>query len=287
MPWETNVSDSRPWRADPRLAGLSPDGYPDDVPVAFIHPDSARGGTSEVMWVRIIAHDPPTDLFLGILLNVPSYLTDPPSGDNVVFRVQPTLNVKLRAVADPEYSNAGWPASAAPAHFALLKEGIRAYRAGHNGHVPEMIARCIDVLLPAAARIPPEASPDERFATHFVAGRCLAEAYNTEEAIRQFRAAIAVDSGDVHSQMALLAELSVMVHRRPGTVTPAEDARWEEEFVRQLAIVKARFGHDSGVQEILGLVFDPRLEGELDPLWQPHAARLRRIGYAIFRWKSR
>ena len=287
MPWETHAGQPRPWRDDRRLTGRAASGFPDDFPVAFANPDSARGGLHEIMWVRVIAYDRPTDLFLGILLTRPDYLKSVAAGDNVVCRAEPTLNAPARAVGGPEYGAAGWPASAVPAYFATLRDGIRAYRNGNDGHNMPEIERCIRTLAPAVRAIPGGARPDERFVSHYVLGRCLAEAYHTEQAMEQFRAAIAVDSTDADAHMALLAELSIITHRRPGELPAAEEARWEREFLEELAIVRDRFAAADGVAKILGLIFDPAHESELSPEWQPHLEKLRRVGYATFRWKQR
>ena len=62
-----------------------------------------------------------------------------------------------------------------PPFFAVLREGIRAYRAGNDGHNMPGIERCIEVLTPTMAAVPAGATPEERFVGHFVLGRCLAE----------------------------------------------------------------------------------------------------------------
>lgn len=287
MPWESHSGQPRPWRADARLAGRSEPGYPDDFPVAFPSPDSARGEVPEVMWVRVTAYDPATDLFLGILLNQPFYLHNIQVGDNVVFRAAPRVGAPATAVGIPVYSDAGWPRSAAPAWFARLRDGIRAYRNGGNGHVENEIRRCIGVLAPVVDSIPAAARKDEAFVAHFVLGRCLAEAYETRRAIDQFRAAIAIEPADLDSHMALLAELSVLTHQRPGTLPKSEEAEWERSFVDELAVVRSRFATDRGVAQVLSLVFDPSNANQADSVWKGQEAKLQRVGYAVFRWKQR
>ena len=253
----------------------------------FANPDSARGGVHEVMWVRAIAADSANGLLLGMLLNQPNHLRSVAHGDNVVFRVGSEGGLPT-AVGSPNYAEPGWPAgSRAPGFFAVLRDGIRAYRAGNNGHNMPGIERCIEVLTPAMVAAPAAASPDERFVGHFVLGRCLAEKYETERAVEQFRAAIALDSADLDAHMALLAELSVMTHRPPGELPEAAEARWERDFLQQLALVRARFARDESVARMLTIMFDPAQESELGPLWKPHLAKLRRVGYAVFRWKRR
>ncbi|HEX2779396.1 MAG TPA: hypothetical protein VHM30_07845 [Gemmatimonadaceae bacterium] len=287
MPWQTHAGQPRPWRTDGRLAGRSEPGYPDDFPVAFASTDSAKGGLLEVMWVRVTAYDPASDLFLGILLNQPALVKSLAVGENVVFRAVPALNAPATAVGGPSYAEAGWPSSSAPQWFVQLREGIRAYRNGRNGHVMPEIEKCMRLLAPVTAAIPASARPDERLVAHYVLGRCRAEAYQTRGAIEQFRAAIAVDSADLDSHMALLAELSVMTHLPTDSLPAAESARWEREFVDELAIVRARFASDPGVTQILALIFDPSKARSVDPTRQRDTAKLQRLGYGIFRWKQR
>ena len=287
VPWQTHAGQERAWRSDPRLAPYAAPGYPDDFQVLFANPDSARGGQHEVMWVSTIAADSATGLFLGILLNQPRELRSVAQGDNVVFRLGTALELP-RAVGAPNYGEAGWPAgSRAPSFLAVLRDGIRAYRAGNYGHNMPGIERCIEILAPAMAAAPTAASSEDRFVGHFVLGRCLAEKYETERAVDQFRAAIALKPDDLHAHMALLAELSVMTHRRPGELSPDAEARWERDFLEQLRMVRARFGRDHGVSQLLSMVFDPAQEADLEPVWKPHVEKLRRVGYAVFRWKQR
>lgn len=286
MPWVTHAGQPRPWRTDQRLAGLNEPGYPDDFLVAFRNPDSARGGKHEGMWVRTIAYDAPSDLYLGVLINTPDFIRSLREEDNVVFRVDPAWRA-LVAVGAPEYAAAGWPSSMASPFGATLRDGIRAYRAGNEGHnMPEM-KRC-DAVLTAALRAPPaDVTAEQRFVAHYVVGRCLAEQYETRRAVEQFRAAIAIDSTDADSHMALLAELSVLAHARPGSTSAADVDRWDKAFGDELAIVRQRFASYDGVAVTLALIFDPAQEAEVDSIWRSQLPRLRRVGYAVFRWKQR
>jgi hypothetical protein len=286
IPWDMYGVERRPWRDDRRLAPHVAPGYPDDFRVLFANPDSARGGRHEIMWVRVIAADSATGEFLGVLLNQPDFLRSVARGDNVVFRAGPKSDLPT-AVGAPGYSDAGWPATRAPSFLSTLRDGLRAYRAGNNGHNMPAIERCIEILTPAMSAKPASATREQRFVGHFVLGRCLAEKYETERAVQQFRAAIALDSTDLAAQMALLAELSVMTHQLPGKLPAATEAQWERDFVEQLRVVRARFGRDERVTEVLAMVFDPAQESDLDDVWKPHAAKLRRVGYAVFRWKQR
>lgn len=285
MPWETHAGQPRPWRLDPRLARRSEPGYPDDFQVWFPNPASTNGLPLEGMWVRATAYDPTTDLFLGVLLNRPDMIHTVQAGDNVVFRVD-TAGGGLRAVGAPNFADAGWP-TAADAFTPVLRDGLRHYRLGNNGHVMPEIERCIDVLTPAIGTVAASATPEEQFVGHYVLGRCLAEKYDTERAMEQFRAAIALEPDDADSHMALLAELSLQAHQRPPKVSPEEQARSEKAFLDELAVVRARFMDRDGVRQILSLVFDPAQEASVNPAWQSDIPRLRRIGYGVFRWKQR
>ena len=282
MPWETHAGQPRPWRDDPRLRGKNEPGYPDDFQVSFANPDSAHGAVPELMWVSVIAYDPTTDLFLGILLNQSFFLRSVQEGDNVVFRIDAKRDFPL-AIGGPDYAAAGWPPSRSGVFGATLRDGVRAYRAGNNGHNMQGIERCIAVLSPAMRNAPSNSTRDEQFVGHFILGRCLAEKYETLRAIEQFRAAIALEPDDADSHMALLAELSVITHTPPGD----EDVRWEREFVEELAIVRQKFATYDGVAQVLAMIFDPTLDKDTAPESQIRAEKWRRVGYAVFRWKHR
>jgi len=269
------------------LASFVEQGFPDDVLVLFGNSDSLHGKAPTTLWVTVTAYDSATALFLGILGEKPRAPMDVAVGDNVVFRIHPQLKEPVAVAFNSSYRDAGWPPTRVPEFRATLREGVRAYRLGNNGHNMPDIERCIAVLTPAMAAVPTGARQDEAFVGHFVLGRCLAEKYVTEQAIRHFRAAISLDTADVDSHVALLAELSVMTHRRPGELSASEDARWEQEFLAELAVVRARFGEDAGVQQVLTMVFDPAGEATVDSLWRPYLPKLRRVGYGVFRWKQR
>ena len=278
--WDRGRSESPSWQSDPRLQGRSAPGYPDDFQVLFDNPDDR----DEIMWVRVIAHDRATDLFLGILLNEPALLRTPLPGDNVVFRFETGSELPV-AVASPTYGDAGWPPAAPGAFQTVLRDGVRAYRVGNYGHNRPGIERCIEVLRPVMRDVPANASTFDRFVGHYILGRCAAEVYDTPLAIEQFRAAIALDPDDADAHLALLAEYSVMVHRRPGELSAEEEAQWERSFLDQLALVRERFAEHPGVSTVLAFVFDPAQEANVEESWLPHIAKLRRVGYGIFRWK--
>jgi hypothetical protein len=287
MPWVTHAGQPSPWRTDRRLTSYFEQGYPDDVLVRFGAADSLQGQKPEAMWVTITAYDSASALFLGILGNQPFTLPGLSERDNVVFRIHPQWKRPVAVAFNGSYRDAGWPTSAVPEFFARLREGIRAYRLGNNGHnVPE-IERCISILTPLMDSVPSAVRSDENFVGHYVLGRCFSEKYQTEAAIRQFRAAISLDTNDLDSHMALLAELSVMTHHPPGQLSPADEARWEREFLDELVVVRSRFAQDPGVEQVLGLLFAPTSEATVDSLWRPYVAKLRRVGYAVFRWKQR
>ena len=293
-PWQTHLiwwgptaEEPHPWRSDARLARFGEPRYPDDFQVLFRNPDSAQGKQHEIMWVRVIAADSATGLRLGILLNQPDFMRSPSEGDNVVFRFLERDPLPT-AVGGPSYRDAGWPAnSAAPEFQAVLRKGILAYRAGNNGHNMPGIEQCISVLTPAMAAVPSAASAEERFDGHFVLGRCLAEKYDTERAIEQFRAAIAIDPNELNAQMALLAELSIMSHRGPKDRSADEEKRWEDAFVEQLEVIRTRFGDRPIVQRVLSLLFTPPEEKDMTPAMRAELPKLQRVGFGIFRWKQR
>jgi hypothetical protein len=287
IPWVAHNGQPRPWRSDSRLAAFMEEGYPDDVRVMFGPADSLKQQVPESMWVTITAYDSSSDLFLGILINQPFYLPGINNGDNVVFRVDDQFPRLVAVAVNGSYADAAWPPSDAPQFSAMLRDGVRAYRLGNNGHNPPEIERCISILTPLVDSVPSSASRDERFVGHFVLGRCLAEVYQTERALDQFHEAIQLDSSDLDSHMAFLAELSVMTHTLPGELTPHDEARWERAFLDELALVRARFADDPAVQKMLGMVFDPKGEATLAPAWRPYVAKLRRVGYGVFRWKRR
>lgn len=287
MPWQTHSGQARPWRFDGRLAPFVEQGYPDDVLVLFGNPDSLHESRPQTFWVTVTAYDSASGLFLAILREKPPASMGVAEGDNVVFRFHPDLRTPVALAFNGSYRDAGWPPTAVPTFFGTLREGIRAYRLGNNGHNMPEIERCVSVLNSAMGAVPAGARRDEQFVGHFVLGRCLAEKYVTEQAISHFRAAIALDANDLDSHMALLAELSIMTHHRPGELSPGEETRWEREFVTELAVVRARFGEDAGVQQVLTMVFDPAGEATVDSLWRSHLPKLRRVGYGVFRWKQR
>jgi hypothetical protein len=130
-------------------------------------------------------------------------------------------------------------------------------------------------------------TPEQTFVFHFVLGRCLAEKYETERAIAQFKEAIALSPDDVDSYMALLAELSILTHRSLPTSVSADDKAWENEFVDKLALVRRRFASENDVNRMMVLVFNPSEEVKLAEQSPAALPKLRRIGYGVFRWKRR
>jgi len=292
IPWNQEDRPLRPWRKEARLTQFGIRGYPDDFQVEFANPDPAAVGREkfELMWVRLIAYDSSSDQYLGWLLNQPFHIRTVTPGDNVVIQASDTGSMATAQRVTPEFAAVAWPDDAYTPAALTLRAGLGHYRLGNSGHNQVEIAKCIAVLGPVLEGAPPlqwRPTREQSFIAHFVLGRCMAEKYETVRAVRQFRAAIALDSSDLDAQMALLAELSILVHRKPGTFSEAEDARWADEFVAQLAVVRRRFGSHDQVQQITTAIFDPKHEAELDPVWIPHVERLRRVGYATFRWKRR
>lgn len=272
--WAAHSSQPRPWRRDPRLSGRAEPGYPDDFEVWFGSADSMHG-PAERMWVRTIDYDPATDLFLAVLLNHPDQLRSLHAGDNVVFRIDRVHGVPV-AVGAPDYAQAGWSTASDDAFTPVLRDGLRAYRAGSMSGDMTAMDHCIAVLSPAMTTAAAVATHEEQYTAHYLLGRCLAERHQAARAIDEFRAAVELepDAGDAH--MALLAELSAMAHRRAGAVATADDARWRRAFLDELAIVHDRFMDSDGVTQGLALVSDPAQATGVAPMWQPPATAGRR-----------
>jgi hypothetical protein len=284
--WRKQPDERTPWRDDPRLRGHFNVKFPDDIQVLFHNPDPAAADKNEGMWVRIIEHDPKSDLFLGILLNAPFHLRDVAERDNVVVRFDSGANSLVAVNRGQGHRAAAMPRTKAPAFLNAVVDGVRAYRQGNFGQNMPGIEQCMRILSPAVRQIPATASADERFTAHFVLARCLAEKYETRNAIEQFRAAIALDPADLDAQMALLAELILMVHPRPGTPPSSDQAVWDQAFLDQLSLVKVRFASEKAVQITIAAIFDESKAGEMK-LSEAQIARNRQYGFADFRWKRR
>ena len=284
--WRKQPGELTPWRDDARLRGRFQAGLPDDIHVHFLNPDPAAAGKNEVMWVRIIEHDPKTDLFLGILLNAPFHLHDVADRDNVVFRFDSSTNSLVAVNQGQGHRAAAMPRTRAPGFLEAVVVGVRAYRQGNFGHNMPGIERCIQILSPAVEHIPAAATTDERFTAHFVLARCLAEKYETRSAIEQFRAAIALDPADVDAQMGLLAELTLMTRLRPNTPPSSDQAVWDKAFLDQLTLLKARFASDKAVQAVTAAIFDDSKAGDMK-LSEAQISRGRQYGFGVFRWKRR
>lgn len=284
MPWVSNAEQPRPWREDSRLEGHFAQGFPDDVSVAFPIQDSTAPYSFEVMWVSVTAYDPRTDQFLGILLNEADYIGDLHLWDNVVFEPKGDTGYPTAVAVDGDYGAAGWPPTRVVEYFHSLRDGIRAYRDGRNGHNMPGIERCIEVLEPLMARVPNAARQDEVFVGHFVLGRCYAEKYDTERAIQQFRLAIETDSDDMDAHMALLAELSVITHMTSGD----EQSHWKRAFVDEYAIVSERYLSDRAVDVALRVIFgDLSFCPKAQELLEREPVEGQTLPWSTFRWKRR
>lgn len=284
MPWMSHAEQERPWRDDVRIYRYLHKQFRDDAQVLF--PIDGESPTPfEAMWVRTIAYDSLADLYLGVLLNRPAFLESLVPLDNVVFRAD--SGRPPRAIArNGDYSKPGWPESLVPDFMAVLRDGIRAYRAGSLGNHTPSLERCVELLTPAVQTIPPRTRPDERFVAHFVLGRCLAETYETDRAIAQFRAAIAIDPADVDAQMALLAELSVKAHEPTDSRAAADVERWDRALAEQVAVIRGGFIDSPGIRRALEVMFDPQHAAGVN-LSAAELDRRKRIGFATLRWKRR
>lgn len=285
VPWESHVDEERPWRADARVYRYLHKQFRDDAQVVF--PIDGRAAVPfEAMWVRTIAYDSLSDQYLGILLNRPAFIRSVAQFDNVVFRADSGRPPKAVGSSD-DYDKPGWPQSLVPEFVATLRDGIRAYRSGRNGHNMPGIERCVEILTPAVRNIPLRARPDERFVAHFLLGRCLAEQYDTDRAIVQFRAAIAVDPTDVDGQMALLAELTVKAHAPVASRSATDIEHWDRALSEQLAVIRGGFLDSPGIRRTLEVVFDPRHDPAGSSPTAAEAERRKRIGSGTLRWKRR
>lgn len=284
MPWVSNAEQPRPWREDSRLEVHFAPGFPDDVVVAFPVRDSTARYPLEMMWVTVTAYDSSTDLFLGILLNEPKFITHLPQWGNVVFVPEGDTGYPTAVAVDGEYGAAGWPMTKAVEYFTTLRDGIRAYRDSRSGHNVPGVERCIEVLEPLMASVPDAARPDEVFVGHFVLGRCYAEKYDTERAIQQFRLAVEIDPDDVDAHMALLAEISVMTHMTSGD----EQSHWKRAFVDEYAIVSERFLSDRAVDVLLRAIFgDLSFCPKAQELLERQPVEGHTLPWHYFRWKRR
>lgn len=286
--WPKNLDQPKPWRDDPRLKDqfYGPD-LPDDIKVLFLNPDLKAPGKNEKMWVTVIDYDPKTDLFLGILVNSPVYLTDIADRDNVLFRFEDELNLPIAVNMGQGYRAAALPRTKAPEFLAKLVEGVRAYRQGDFGRNPTGTEACIEILNPAVKNIPTAASSEERFAAHFVLARCLSDAHSTRQAIEQFKAAIVLEPNDVDAQMGLLAELSVMAHPPLDAALPADQDLWDKAFLDQLDSVRFRFASHPWATRSIGLLFDEKQAGDLSKYSEAALSRMRKLGFGPMQWKRR
>lgn len=282
--WPKSPGEPTPWRDDPRLRGRFEAGFPDDTLVIFMSRDPNE--KPEGMWVRVIEYDSKTDLFLAVLINQPFHLKGVAEGDNVVFGFRSGQQNPVAVDDGRGHLTAAPPRTKEPAFLTTVLDGVQAYRQGNFGHNMPGIERCIAVLTPAVRTAPPAATVAERFVAHFVLARCSAEKYETKTAVEQFRAAIALAPDDLDAQMGLLAELSILVHPSPGKPLPEDQATWDQAFLDQLALVKAKFADDKLVVKMTSLIFDAT-SAQASKLSPEEAARSRKVGYGLFRWKRR
>jgi hypothetical protein len=290
MLWPKREGEAKPWRNDPRMKGRFAKGYPDDIQVLFVNPAGSspdKPDKNEIMWVTIIEHDPKSDLFLGILINEPYYLQDVANQDNVVFHISPTSKYPVAVNRGQGHRAAAQPETKSPKFLEKVMAGVRAYRQGNFGHNMPGVERCIEILSPAVHGIPATVNAEEHFILHFVLARCLAEKYETKEAIEQFKAAIAINPDDVHAQMGLLAEISLKVHWPAGKPEPKDQAIWDQAFLEQLDLIRTRFSSDEAVQATIHAIFDESRAQDLSKLSKSELERQRKFGFGIFRWKVR
>jgi len=280
--WNDTDDEDRPWRNDERLAGQFAKGYPDDLAVIF--PPDPGDHRSEMMWVRIIDHHRESDSYLGVLLNQPHFLTTVRSWDNVVFGFDTEIgrpaarsrSGDYQVLAVAEDARDGGPLSD-------LYAGVLHFRRGESGQNEEEIAACIETLRPVVDSLPANANESDRYIAHYALGRCLAESYETDEAIQQFEKALDLRPGALDPNLALLAELSVKVH---GQDPPGSEPWWDTAFIQHSEKVRQRFSAYTPVAVLFSSLFDPEVAEAAGPLPDSEVERRKKVGFAIFRWKQ-
>lgn len=287
--WAPHRDDPHPWRSDSHLIGrfTEPD-YPDDVQVAFLNPDSARGGRHEAMWVTVIARDTATGRFLGILINPPDHLRNVQLGDNVVFEWNESTQFPVAILSHGGSYAAGWPLATSQSRpDSVLRDAVRAYRAGANGHNMPQIEECIRLLKSLRSTDLTTGSPEFSYVAYFTLGRCSAEKYATADAVAAFTSAVALAPDSLDSQMGLLAEYSVLANAPPAKLTIGSSAQWEAAFVNQLAEVRHRFAADTRTMQMLDWVLAAKAADDTTSMSAADLAKYHRIGFAVLRWKQR
>jgi len=292
LPWRQDFaiwygpdeSASKPWRTGPRLQGRFHSAeFPDDIEVLFHNPERTDKLQNEIMWVTVFAYDPASDLFLGVLINEPYALKTVADKDNVVFRVYPGMPYPVALAEGGRYDAPGWPVVKPGSFDAALLAGLRHYRHGNYGHNQPEMKKCADALRPALKQPPGGVPPRHLQLAYFVLGRCLAEQYETREALANFAKAVELDPSDCHARLSLTAEHSVMAFK-DDVQAPEGEAFWEQKYLDAIAETRRRCPPDD--TKILDIIF---AEGKkaAEQSNDPRSAKLARVGAGVFRDKSR
>ena len=283
--WPGKISRDRPWRQQEFLKGrFHPDAH-DDLEVLF---PNLAGGTDERMWVTVIGFhaDPPE--YLAILLNQPDLITGLNMGDNVAFTLTDSSPYPVAIAIDDDYRRAGLPPMSPPAFRVAMADGLNAYRLGAFGHNMPGIEFAMTCFHGARGLIDDSTSDASRFFLHFYLARCDAETYDTLGAIQEFRQAIALRPDDEHAQMGLLAEYSLLAHRRSDRLPAADSEFWAQQFETQVSIVRRRFPPEADANRLIDqLLSGTGSEEELSRLSREERDAIPRIGPGPFRWKSK
>ena len=285
--WQAQIPNQADWRDHPGLTSRFLEEYPDDLEVLFLHP---AGPQDERMWVRVIAYDDQTHLYLGVLLNSPDIVQTISQGDNVSFRVEDRSEYPLAVSFQGDYRKAGLPDMAPPGFFAKFAQGARWYRLGNYGHNPAALDSSVTAFGEATLAVSGETGDLERFYLHFLMARCYAEQYQTLGAIEQFEQAIAIRPEDEDAQMGLLAELSLLAHSPESMLPVGTSAEWEQRFVAQVEVVRSQFPPEAECVAFIEKLLSGALQEEFGIPQKGSGLppdKSARIGDGTFRWKHK
>jgi hypothetical protein len=280
--WKAQIPGDSPWRRHEDLQGKLHPEYPDDLEVLF---RKAATEKYESMWVRVIAFDPASREYLGILLNSPYDVPTIEEGDNVAFGVVLGAPHPVAVAFGGSYRRAGLPNMSPPAFFEAMAEALNQYRQGGFGHNPPGIEAGIAHFSRSKTLVTDETGDAAKFYLHFFIALCFAEKYETLAAVDEFRQAISLRPDDEDAQMGLLAELSVLVNNPPETLPKGDSETWVRQFEAQVATMRSRFPREAGFNKFIdNFLSDNPATGDMT---SEQRARAKRVGTGTFRWKMK